>query len=89
MLAAKNMVEEMKNYVKKCLVCERTKVIRNTKVPMQISSLSGVLLDHTFIDFVGPILASALGNKYFFKATCDLTKFLEEKKGNMKFKFTI
>lgn len=70
------MVDDIANYVKKCSICEKTKVITNTKVPMQISSLGETLFDHTFIDFVGPIAASATGNKYIFTATCDLTKFL-------------
>lgn len=70
------MSEDIANHVKKCAICEKTKVITNTKVPMQISSLGETLFDHTFIDFVGPIPASALNNKYIFTATCDLTKFL-------------
>lgn len=71
-----NMIEDIKNYVQKCPVCEKTKVITNTKVPMQISSLGEIAFDHTFIDFVGPIPSSIAGNKYIFTATCDLTKFL-------------
>lgn len=71
-----NMSEDIKNYVKKCAICEKTKTTTNTRVPMQISSLGEVLFDHTFIDFVGPIPTSAHGNKYIFTATCDLTKFL-------------
>lgn len=71
-----NMVEDIKNFVRKCPICEKTKVITNVKMPMQISSLGEVLFDHTFIDFVGPIPMSESGNKYIFTATCDLTKFL-------------
>lgn len=69
------MVEDIANHVKKCSICEKTKVITNTKVPMQISSLGESLFDHVFIDFVGPIPASAMGKKYIFTAICDLTKF--------------
>lgn len=43
---------------------------------MQISSLGEVMFDHVFIDFVGPIPASAEGHKYIFTSMCDLTKFL-------------
>lgn len=70
------MTEDVANHVKKCSTCEKTKVITNTKVPMQISSLGESLFDHTFIDYVGPIPATEMGNKYIFTATCDLTKFL-------------
>lgn len=71
-----NMTNDIKNYVKNCPVCEKTKVFLNTKVPMQISSLGEILFDHTYIDFVGPIQQSSQGNKYIFTATCDLTKYL-------------
>lgn len=70
------MTNDIKNYVKKCPVCEKTKVITNTKVPMEISSLGETLFDNTYIDFVGPIPQSEDGNKYIFTAICDLTKFL-------------
>lgn len=70
------MTNDIKNYVKKCPVCEKTKVITNTKVPMEISSLGEMLFDHCYIDFVGPIPQSTDGNKYIFTAICDLTKFL-------------
>lgn len=70
------MQQDIKDYVSKCIICAKTKVITNTKVPMQISSLGEALFDHTFIDFVGPIPNSTDGNKYIFTAVCDLTKFL-------------
>lgn len=70
------MQQDIKDFVSKCTVCAKTKVITNTKVPMQISSLGEALFDHTFIDFVGPISTSSEGNKYIFTAVCDLTKFL-------------
>lgn len=70
------MTNDIKNHVKGCTVCEKTKVTLNTKVPMEISSLGEVLFDHCYIDFVGPIQPSASGNKYIFTAVCDLTKFL-------------
>lgn len=71
-----NMTNDIKNFVKKCQTCEKTKVITNTKVPMEISSLGEMLFDHCYIDFVGPIPQSENGNKYIFTAVCDLTKFL-------------
>lgn len=70
------MLQDIKEYVKKCATCEKTKTHTNTKIPMQISSLGEILFDHTFIDFVGPIPQSSGGHKYIFTAICDLTKFL-------------
>lgn len=72
-----NMSQDIKKYVSKCQVCQKTKVTINTKVPMHISSLGDILFDHTYMDFVGPISpASADGHKYIFTATCDLTKYM-------------
>lgn len=71
-----NMEQDIRDYVKKCAICERTKTTINTKVPMEISSLGEILFDHTFIDFVGPIPQSVNGHKYIFTAICDVTKFL-------------
>lgn len=71
-----NMYNDIKEYVKNCPICEKTKVTTHTKIPMQISSLGEVLYDHTYIDFVGPIQQSGAGNKYIFTALCDLTRHL-------------
>lgn len=70
------MTQEIKNYVKNCEICNRTKVTTNTRMPMEISSLGESLFDHTYIDFVGPISQSTGGHKYIFTAICDLTTFL-------------
>lgn len=72
-----NMAQTIRDYVKKCEICEKTKFTTNTKIPMQISSLGDCHFDHTYIDFVGPISPlSTEGHRYIFTATCDLTKFL-------------
>lgn len=69
------MISDIKEYIAKCDICEKTKVTQNIKAPMEISSLGSVLFDYTFIDFIGPITpASDEGHKYIFTATCDLTK---------------
>lgn len=72
-----NMAQCIKEYVKKCAICEKSKITTNTKIPMQISSLGECLFDHVFMDFVGPISPiSSNGNRYIFTAICDLTKYL-------------
>lgn len=72
-----NMNEDIEHYVRNCVICEKTKVIQNTKVPMQITSIGDSLFDHTFVDFVGPMPnESEEGHKYIFTATCDLTQML-------------
>lgn len=73
----KNMENDIKKYVQECAICERSKYTRNTKMPMQISSLGEVLFDHCYIDYVGPISPQSVdGHKYIFTATCDLTKLI-------------
>lgn len=71
-----NMTNDIKNYVKNCEICEKTKIIKHTKMPMEISSLGEVLFDHTYVDVVGPIQASEDGHKYIITMECDLTKFV-------------
>lgn len=70
------MLQDIKSYVKKCSICEKTKITTHTRVPMEISSLGEALFDHTYIDFVGPIAQNSEGYKYIFTAICDLTKYL-------------
>lgn len=70
------MSNDIKKYVKNCPTCEKTKTVRNTKIPMQITSLGEVAFDVVFCDFVGPIQPSSTGKKYIFTMTCDLTRML-------------
>lgn len=71
-----NMMQDIRKYVKKCEICEKTKFTTSTRTPMEVSSLGDTLFDHTYIDFVGPIPQSSGGHKYIFTALCDVTKFL-------------
>lgn len=71
-----NMADEIRNYVKKCTICEKTKTFTNTKIPLEVSSLGESLFDHTYIDFVGPISITPNGNRFILTMVCDLTKML-------------
>lgn len=72
-----SMVKDIMEFVKKCPECEKAKVKRHTKTPMQITSAGEKTFDHTFIDFQGPINPpSAEGHRYIFTAICDLTKMV-------------
>lgn len=57
-------------------ICEKTKVITNAKVLMQISSLSESHFDRAFIVCVEPIPAGTGGHSYIFNACCDQAKQL-------------
>lgn len=71
------MSKDIIEFVKSCLICEKTKVVKNTKVPLQITGAGARPFEHIFIDYVGPINPeSSGGHKYVFSATCDLTKYV-------------
>lgn len=71
------MTTDIKKYVTECEICEKTKINKHTKCPMQITSTGDKIFDHVYIDFVGPIdPPSSDGHKYIFTATCDLTKYV-------------
>lgn len=71
------MNADIKKYIQECAICEKTKIHRHTKSPMQITSTGDTFFDHVFIDFIGPINPiSAEGHQYIFTAICDLTKYV-------------
>lgn len=72
-----SLFQDVEAYVKACPICEKTKVTRHTRSPMQIRSTASEPFQKIYIDFVGEINPpSAKGHKYIFTAICDLTKFV-------------
>lgn len=71
-----NMQNDIAEFVKKCIVCQKTKTTTNTRMPMEISSLGEKLFDAVYIDFVGPIAKSSEDFIYIFTGICDLTRLL-------------
>lgn len=71
-----NMTNDIKNFVKNCQACERAKITRHTRMPMQITTVASEAFEKIYIDFVGPINPPSMdGHKYIFTCSCDLTKF--------------
>jgi hypothetical protein len=71
------LTKDIKEYIKNCSVCEKTKIQRHTKSPLMISSVATVPFQKIYIDHVGPICpASADGHSYIFTCSCDLTKYV-------------
>lgn len=71
------LTKDIRDFVKRCPICEKTKVIKHTKAPMMIRSTASEPFQKVFIDFVGEINPpSAKGHKYIFTAICDLSKFV-------------
>lgn len=70
------MEKDIAEYVRRCPVCEKTKTIKNTKIPMMISEPGTEAFENCYIDFVGPVAESNAGNKYILTLCCDVTRFL-------------
>lgn len=71
-----SLTADIKNYIKRCPICERSKVQRHTKMPMQITTTASEAFEKVYIDFVGPISPPSVdGHRYICTASCDLTKY--------------
>lgn len=72
----KNMTRDIKEYVRNCDVCEKTKIHKHTKPPLQISSTAFSPFEKVYMDLVCPISpVGSKGNIYIFTCNCDLTKY--------------
>lgn len=70
------MTSDIKKFVNECPICEKAKITKYTRMPMQITSTGTKPFEHVYLDHVGPITpVSTEGYKHIFVATCDLTKF--------------
>lgn len=71
-----NMNSDVKNYIKKCEICQKNKISRHTHQPLVISSIPLSCFATLFIDHVGPINpVNQHGNPYILTCICDLSKF--------------
>lgn len=71
-----NMTKDIKEYIRNCDICEKSKITTHTKMPLQISSTATRPFEKIFMDIVGPVNpVSSEGYKYIFTANCDLSKF--------------
>lgn len=70
------MDADIREYVKICATCEKTKYGPKTRSPLQISSTGNHAMQHIFLDYLGPISPPSNCYNYVFMANCDLTKFL-------------
>lgn len=70
------MNSDIKKHVAECPICEKAKITRYTKMPMQITSSGSRPFEHVYLDHVGPISPPSDGGfNNIFVATCDLTRF--------------
>lgn len=73
----KGMLCDIKNYIKKCKLCQKNKQGRTFKMPMMITDTPRKPFDKTYMDIVGPLEETNQGNKYILTFEDDLTKFMD------------
>ena len=59
-----NMASMIRDYVKGCVNCQKAKVFRHNRPPMQDFILPNARFSHVHLDFVGPLPESGNNNKY-------------------------
>lgn len=69
------MSRDIKDFVRKCPVCQVTKHSIKTKMPMQITTTSTRPFQRLALDIVGPMPESTGGYRYILTFQDDLTKY--------------
>jgi len=67
----------IEEYVKQCKSCQVNKTLKpNRKAPMEITSTANHPFDKCYLDIVGPLPPSAMGNRYILTFQDDLSKYV-------------
>lgn len=69
------MLSKIRDFIKKCKLCQKNKTTQNTKLPMAITTTSSKPLEKIFLDIVGPLPLTTQGNKYILTIQDDLSKY--------------
>lgn len=72
--AWKNMKRDVKNFIEKCLECQKNKILTKNKIPLKITTTSSKPFEKIFLDIVGPLPTSKNNNSYVLTIQDDLTK---------------
>lgn len=71
-----NMKKEVKDYIRNCTSCQKNKnTNKHIRSPMVITTTSTKPFEKIFLDIVGPLITTDMGNTYILTIQCDLTKF--------------
>lgn len=73
----KGMKKDVREYVKKCVKCQKNKFGRSVTMPLKLTTVSDNPFDKIFVDIVGPLPVSLNGNKYILSMVDDLTRFVD------------
>lgn len=68
---------DVKEFVRKCIKCQKMKHCRYVKAPMEITTTASHAFEKVYLDVVGPLDKDIEGNRYILTLQCELTKFVE------------
>lgn len=72
-----SMDKDIKDFVSKCVQCQKQKHHTNTKQPMEITTTSNYAFEKIYLDVVGPLPKDDRGNVYVLTLHCELSKYIE------------
>lgn len=70
------MAQDVKTWVKECMLCQKVKHGGGVKQPMKVTSTASQPWERLAFDIVGPLPLSLQGNRYLLTAQDELTKYL-------------
>lgn len=73
----KGMSKDISEFVSKCIICQKNKSKKSTKMPMMITKISEEVFDKIYIDIVGPLPITYGGNRYILTIIDDLSRFFD------------
>lgn len=71
-----NMRNDVKSFINSCVVCATSKVIKNTKIPLCLTSSTDKPFFKIYLDTVGKLLLTERGNTYILTVKDDFSKFV-------------
>lgn len=73
----KGMKKDVREYIRNCEICQKTKHSRDTRAPLILVNPSSKPFEKLYIDIVGPLPKTPSGNQYILSMIDDLTRFVE------------
>lgn len=71
----KGLIKDVENYITKCELCQKNKLLRKNKAPLILTDIADKLFEKCALDIVGPLTITNKGNKYILTFQDNLTKF--------------
>ncbi|XP_018402807.1 PREDICTED: uncharacterized protein LOC108779800 [Cyphomyrmex costatus] len=71
----RGITRDVENYISKCENCQKNKLSRKTKMPLEITDTPIKPFEKCALDIVGPLTVTTAGDKYILTFQDNLTKF--------------